>query len=413
MLVCIYESMSPLFSSFPSVIRLQNSSSVGHPTQSQSAHCSLMAKRMILMLVAVIVVIGGIFFYRFNQFAQAGKAAAAQEVQAVSVSADVSQESTWQPALRTTGSLAAVQGVILSNEYAGVVDNIGFESGDFVKKGTVLVQQNTSTENAQLRSIEAATELARLSFERAQKLRAQNVNAQSELDAAKAQYEQSQAEADNVRSIIAKKTIKAPFDGRLGIRKINVGQFIGVDTPIVSLQSFDPIHLNFSLPQQNINQVAKGQTVQLTLDSFPGRTFEGKITAFDSKLDENTRTIRVQATLDNKEGLLQPGMFGSVATLLPQKEKVVTVPQGAITYNPYGNVVYVIEKAKDTGKLVVRQQFVKLGDTRGDQIAILSGLKAGEQIVTAGQLKLRDGVVVQINNSVPAANNPAPTPPNA
>jgi membrane fusion protein (multidrug efflux system) len=379
-----------------------------------------MAKRMIIMLVAMLLIVGGIISFRFYQLAQAGKAAAAQETPPVSVSAELAREDTWQPALRTTGSLVAVQGVVLSNEYAGVVDSLGFEAGDMVKKGTVLLQLNVSVDTTMLRSFEAAAELARQTFERAKVLRESNVSAQSEYDSAKAQYDQAIANADNMRATIARKSIVAPFDGKLGLRQVNLGQFLAVGTPIVSLQSLDPIYVNFTLPQQFIRQVAKGQSVELSLDSFPGQIFKGAITAFDSQLDSASRTIPVQATLDNKDGRLQPGMFGSVAVLLPQQDKVVTVPQSAVTYNPYGNVIYVIEAAAKQAPgaaatqahLIVRQQFVKLGETRGDQISVLSGLKAGEQIVTSGQLKLRDGVGVQINNTVPAANSPTPTPPN-
>lgn len=379
-----------------------------------------MAKRMIIMLVAMLLIVGGIISFRFYQLAQAGKAAAAQETPPVSVSAELAREDTWQPALRTTGSLVAVQGVVLSNEYAGVVDSLGFEAGDMVKKGTVLLQLNVSVDTTMLRSFEAAAELARQTFERAKVLRESNVSAQSEYDSAKAQYDQAIANADNMRATIARKSIVAPFDGKLGLRQVNLGQFLAVGTPIVSLQSLDPIYVNFTLPQQFIRQVAKGQSVELSLDSFPGQIFKGAITAFDSQLDSASRTIPVQATLDNKDGRLQPGMFGSVAVLLPQQDKVVTVPQSAVTYNPYGNVIYVIEAAAKQAPgaaatqahFIVRQQFVKLGETRGDQISVLSGLKAGEQIVTSGQLKLRDGVGVQINNTVPAANSPTPTPPN-
>ncbi len=375
-----------------------------------------MAKRMIIMLATMLVIVGGILSFRYYKLMQEGQAAAAQVPPPVTVSADKVLEGVWQPALRTTGSLDAVQGVIISNEYQGVVDAIGFESGDLVKKGAVLVQLNTTVDLAQLRSYEAAAELARLNYERAKALRESNVNAQSDLDDTLAQRDQALANLENIRALVAKKTITAPFDGRLGIRQVNIGQFLQTGSPIVSLQSMDPIYVNFSLPQQSVSLAKKGQDIELTLDVYPGAPFKGTITAFDARLDDATRSVRIQATLENKDGRLQPGMFGNVAVMLPQSDKVLTVPQSAVTYNPYGNVIYVIEKATGAAaaqqSLVVRQQFVKLGETRGDQVSVISGLKAGEQVVTSGQLKLRDGVDVRIDNAVPAANDPKPTPPN-
>lgn len=378
---------------------------------------------MILMLVVVLLVIGGIFGFRLHQFAQMGKQMAAMKPPPVAVSSTHAQPATWQPALHTVGSLAAVQGVTISNELAGVVEKIGFESGESAKKGALLVKLDTQAEEAQLRSLDAATELARQNLDRAKRLRESNVNAQADLDTAQAQYDQATANAQNLRAAIAKKTITAPFSGTLGIRQINLGQYLPAGTPIVSLQSLNPIYVNFTLPQQDVRDLKDGQPVTLTIDAFPGATFTGKINAFDSKIDETTRTVRVQATFDNGDGRLKPGMFGNVSVLLPTKTDVLTVPQVAVAYNPYGDVVYVIEPekskdgqpvldAKGQPALTVRQQFVKLGETRGDQVAVLGGLKAGDEVVTAGQLKLRNGVEVQINNSVPVPNNPSPNPPN-
>ena len=379
-----------------------------------------MAKRMFLMLAAMLVLVGGLFSYKFYHGAQAGKASAGQPMPAVTISAEVARAEVWQPTLRTTGSLMAVQGVVLSNELSGLVESITFDSGEVVPKGKLLVQLNIASEQAQLRSLEAASELARQNLERARTLRKSNANALADLDYAQAQFDQAQAIADNVRTVIARKSIVAPFAGRLGLRQVNLGQFLPVGAAIVSLQSLDPIYVNFALPQQAVSRVSKGQVVELTLDAFPNAAFKGAINAFDSRLDDATRTVRLQATLANGEGRLQPGMFGTVAVMLPQKEEVVTVPQSAVAYNPYGNVVYVVEQAAAPAgggaplppSLKVRQQFVKLGETRGDQVAVESGLKAGEMIVTSGQLKLRDGVPVRIDNSHPAANTPHPTPPN-
>lgn len=373
------------------------------------------------MLLAMLLIVGGLFGYKFRQGQQLAKAMASQMPPPVTVSADVAREDAWQPALRTTGSLAAVQGVEVSNELAGLVAKIAFESGDQVQAGAPLVLLNADTDEAQLRSHTAATELARQTLARARKLRESNVNAQADLDAAQALHDQARASEQMIRTVIEKKTIRAPFSGRLGLRRVNLGQYLAAGAAIVALQSLDPIHLNFALPQQDVGHLTRGQPVELALDAFPERVFRGAITAFDAGLDPATRTVRVQATLANADGRLQPGMFGSVAVLLPRREQVITVPQSAVTYNPYGNVIYVIQPAPgppagagaEGAPLVVRQQFVQVGDTRGDQIAILAGLKAGERIVTGGQLKLRDGVPVRIDNRVPPANNPKPAPPNA
>lgn len=378
-----------------------------------------MAKRMISMLVAMFLILGSIFGFKFLQMRRMGQAMAAQRPPPTTVSAEAAREEVWHPALRTTGSLVAVQGVTLSNELAGVVASIAFESGDIVPRGALVIQLNTETDEAQLRSFEAAAELGRQTLGRAKVLRESNVNAQAELDAAQAQYDQALANADLARATIAKKTIRAPFAGRLGIRQVNLGQYLPAGTMIVSLQSLDPVYVNFALPQQDLGNVQTGQAVDVVLDTFPDESFHGKVNAFDARLDDATRTVRVQATLANPDGRLHPGMFGNVNVLLPAQEKVVTVPQSAITYNPYGNVVYVVERSaapapgETEPALKVRQQFVKLGSSRGDQVSIVSGVKVGDQIVTTGQLKLRDGVPVRVDNSVPASNNPNPKPPNA
>jgi membrane fusion protein (multidrug efflux system) len=378
---------------------------------------------MILMLVFMVAVFGGIFGFWAYKVIKMGKMMAAMKPPPVTVSAIKATEETWQPAMHAVGSLVAVHGVVLANELSGVVDKIDFESGSLVEKGAVLVHLNTSSEEAQLRSLEATTELARQTLDRAKQLREANVNAQSDLDSATAQYDQAVANADNVRATIAKKTITAPFAGRVGIRQVDLGQFLAVGTPVVSLQSLDPIYVNFTLPQQDIKNIETGQKVEISIDAYPGAKFSGEITASDTKLDDATRSVQIQATLSNADGRLRPGMFCSVDVLLPVQDKTVTLPQSAIIYNPYGDAVYVIEPAMDKdGKpledakgnveLVTHQQFVIIGTTRGDQVSIIKGVKAGDMIVTAGQLKLRNGTGVVIDNQVPVSNSPAPTPPN-
>ena len=374
-----------------------------------------MAKRMILMLVVMLAVLGGIFGWWAYKGIKMGKAMAAMRPPAVTVSAIAAREDVWQPSLHAVGSLAAVHGVTLANELSGVVDAIAFESGATVEKGALLVHLNTANEEAQLRSLEAAVDLARQTLERAKQLRGANVNAQSDLDSAASQYDQAVANADNLRATITKKMITAPFAGRVGIRLVDLGQFLAVGTPIVSLQSLDPIYVNFTLPQQDVKNVTAGQQVAVTVDAYAGETFAGVINAYDVKLNDATRSVLVQATLANADGRLRPGMFTTVDVLLPQQEKVITLPQTAIIYNPYGNAVYVIEQGKDKDgqpQLTVRQQFVTLGTTRGDQVSVIEGVKVGDQVVTAGQLKLRNGVGVKVDNRVPVSNSPAPTPPN-
>ncbi|MFI5357590.1 MAG: efflux RND transporter periplasmic adaptor subunit [Opitutales bacterium] len=378
---------------------------------------------MILMLVAVLVLLGGIFGWWAYKGIKMGKAMAAQKPPPVTVSATVARGEAWQPKLHAVGTLVAVHGVVVTNELAGTIDRIGFESGQRVKPGDLLVSLDTSTDEAQLRSLKASMELARLTLARARQLAESNANAKADLDNAQAQYDQAVAGADVVRATIAKKKLHAPFPGRLGIRLVNLGQFLAVGTPVVSLEELNPIYVNFTLPQQAVREVSVGQAVTVKIDTFPRETFAGSITAIAPRLDDATRSVQMQATLENSAEKLRPGMFGGVDVLMPAKENVITVPQTAITYNPYGDVIFVIDQAKDAqghplkddkGEpvLVVRQQFVKVGETRGDQVAILDGVKAGEEVVTAGQLKLRNGVNIRVDNSVPVADSPTPTPPN-
>lgn len=378
---------------------------------------------MILMIVAMIVLLGGIFGWWAYKGIQMGKMMAAQKPPPITVSAANAKADVWQPKLHSVGSVVAVQGVIIKNELAGTVDQIGFESGQPVKAGDLLVSLNTSTDEAQLRSLEAAVELGRQTLERAKKLRESNVNAQADLDVAQAQFDQAVATADAMRATIAKKKLVAPFAGYVGIRQIDLGQFLAVGTPVVTLEALNPIYVNFTLPQQAVKEIKVGQPVEVTVDTFPGETFQGKINAIDPRLDPATRSVQLQATLDNAAEKLRPGMFAGVDVLKPTHDNVITVPQTAITYNPYGDIIYVIEPAKDekgnalkdekgAPVLAVREQFVKVGDTRGDQVAILKGLKEGDEVVTAGQLKLRNGSHVRVDNSVAVPDNPSPDLPN-
>jgi membrane fusion protein (multidrug efflux system) len=313
-------------------------------------------------------------------------------------------EDVWAPALKAVGSLAAVQGTTLSNELAGTVTKIAFESGAQVKKGDLLVQLDASAEEAQLASARAAAELAAINLQRAQELRTQNSNSQSDLDSADAQAKQAEASVANLESAVAKKTITAPFDGRIGIRTVNLGQYLPAGTAIVSLQSLDPIYADFSLPQQQLVDLVPGLTVHVASDAVPGQIIDGKITAIDPQVDNATRNVEVQATLDNHDEKLRPGMFADVAVELPAKDKVLIIPATAVLATPYGDSVFVVDEAKDptTGQdsKVLRQQFVQLGVTRGDFVAVVSGLKPDETVVTSGVFKLRNKESVIVDNTL-------------
>ena len=323
------------------------------------------------------------------------------------------REETWLPSLNAVGSFAAVQGVTLASEASGTVSRINFESGAEVAAGAVLVELDTSVEEAQLASALANAELARLNLARAKSLRAQNTNSQSELDSFEAQGKQASAEVKNIRAVIAKRRVTAPFAGRVGIRQVNLGQFLAVGTPIVSLQSLDPIYVNFSLPQQNLSLLSEGLGARVSTDVYPGREFTGQVTAINPDLDAATRSVKLQITLANPAGLLRPGMFGSVSVDLPVADKVLIIPATSVLYAPYGDTVFVVEDGKDAAGVpqkTVRQQFVRLGVTRGDFVAVASGLKLGETIVSAGVFKLRNGVAISVDNSLAPDARIAPTP---
>lgn len=372
---------------------------------------NLLAKRSLAMTAAVVLVVGAIAVVKIRSVRAIQARMAMMKAPPSSVSTTTAALADWQHRFHAVGSLVAVQGVVVSNQIEGAVTKVSFESGQRVESGDLLVQQDISSDTAQLRGLEAQAELARLTLERAKELRAKETNSQADLDSAEAQYKAAVAAADNERAIIAKKTIRAPFAGILGIRQVNVGQFLPAGGSIVSLEALDPIYANFSLPQQDMGALRAGQTVRMTVDAYPGSVFEGKINALNSTVDDASRNILVQATFANADGRLVPGMYASVDVILPGADRYVTLPESAIVYNPYGNAVYVVEKAGDQA-LVARQHFVTLGETRGDQVAIEKGVKAGDVVVTAGQLKLHNGSPIVVNNSVLPPSDPAPTPPN-
>lgn len=373
-----------------------------------------MSKKIVTAIfgvVLVFVVLAGIKALQIHSMIAAG-AAMAQPAQAVT-STEVRQE-TWQPTLSAVGSVSAVQGVTVSAELAGTVTEIAFESGATVNKGDLLVQLDIAAEEAQLRSAQADAELTRLELERARDLQQRKVIAASEWDTAQAKNKAAIAQVDNIQSVVAKKTIRAPFSGRAGIRQINLGQFVNAGQQIVSLQSLDPVYVDFSLPQQRLADLAVGMEVRVVSDSFPGKMFDGKLTALNSSLDAATRSVPLQATLGNPDGLLRPGMFAKIEVVLPENKPVLVIPATAVSYAPYGDSVFIIEQKKDektgTSGLTIRQQFVRLGDARGDFVAITSGLTAGQQIVSSGVFKLRNGMLVEIHNELAPNPEVAPKP---
>jgi membrane fusion protein, multidrug efflux system len=362
-------------------------------------------------LIGVIALLAGIKVLQFQTMFAAG---AAMTPPAEPVTTAVVRQENWAPTIDAIGSLAAVQGVTVAAELDGKVVAIAFEPGSTAQAGDLLVQQDTTTEAAQLRSAEAAVDLARINLERARELRSRATIAQSELDAADAQFKQTSAQADNIRATIAKKTIRAPFAGRLGIRQVNLGQSLKAGDPIVSLQALDPIFVNFMLPQQRLGQLTRGLAVQVTSDALPGQTIEGRITAINPDVDSATRNVRVEATVANASERLHPGMYVNASVILPASDPVLVIPATAVLYAPYGDSVFVVENHRDdrTGQTgqVLRQQFVRLGLHRGDFVAVTSGVKAGETVVTTGVFKLRNGITVVVDNRLAPDAQLAPKP---
>jgi membrane fusion protein (multidrug efflux system) len=328
------------------------------------------------------------------------------------VSSATVKEENWAPTLSAVSSLSAVQGAIIAAELGGVVSEIKFENGGVAKKGDVIMKLDASQEEALLRSAEAEAELARQDLERTRGLASEKVVSKAELDTAESKFNRLNAVVDQMRSSIRKKTLIAPFDGQLGIRQVNVGQMINSGQQVVPLTSLDLLFADFALPQQYLGQLAPGLEVHVTTDALPGRVFNGKLTAINSMVDSSTRNITLQATLENPDHALRPGMFAKAEVTLPEKHKALVVPGSAISYAPFGDSVFVIEKKKDekTGQesQAIRQQFVRVGEARGDLVAITQGLKAGETIVSTGVFKLRNGMAVTVNNDL--APNPQVNP---
>jgi membrane fusion protein, multidrug efflux system len=372
-----------------------------------------MAKRMILMLVLMAVFIAALGFVKVRQFqAMAGQFAAMQPPPDA-VTTIAAKREKWPATLSAIGTVAPVQGVTVSADLPGIVERIGFDSGRAVQVGDVLVQLDTRQEQAQVAAAEAELELSRLNFERMQGLVEQDAVSRAEFDNASAAHKQAQAKLREIRATIERKTIRAPFTGVLGIRQVNLGQYLTAGAPVVPLQSLNPIYVNFSVPQQDGAAMRRGRHVRIAVGELGDVEFKGRVTAIDSVVDPDTRNVQVQATLANPEGKLRPGMFVQTEVMLGADNSVIALPASAINYAPYGDSVFIVSDLKgENGETYrgVRQQVVKLGSARGDQVAVLSGVNEGEEVVTSGVFKLRNGAPVQVNNTVQPANSPAPKP---
>jgi membrane fusion protein, multidrug efflux system len=372
-----------------------------------------MAKRMILMLTLTVVLVAALGFVKFKQIQTAIAQGASFQPPPDAVTTIVAKREEWPATLNAIGTLAAVQGVTVSTDLPGTIDRIVFESGQFVRQGEVLAQLDTRQERAQLAAIETQRDLARLNYARMKDLLNERVISQAEYDRAVTDQKHSDAQVAEIQTTIERKTIRAPFTGVLGIRQANRGQYLGAGDPIVLLQSLNPIYVNFGVPQQEAANLRAGRTVRLTVNEFSGFEAAGRITAIDAIVDESTRNVQVQATVPNPDGKLRPGMFVQTEVALGEGRNVIALPAPAISYAPYGDSVFVVTDLKNpNGQSYrgVRQQFVKLGGSRGDQVAIVEGINPGDEVVTSGVFKLRNGAAVQINNSVRPANSRAPKP---
>jgi membrane fusion protein (multidrug efflux system) len=372
-----------------------------------------MAKRFILVLVIVAALLGGLGFVKYRQVETAIAMGASFAPPPTAVTTVVAKRETWPTTLEVIGTAAAIQGVTVGADLPGTVDKIHFESGQSVKDGDILVELDIRQEKAQLANIEAQRDLARIQYGRSEELVKAGVISKSEYDNAASQQKATEAQVGEIKASIARKTIHAPFSGILGIRQISLGQYLAAGQAIVSLQALNPIYVNFGVPQQDTPKMSIGRALQVTTTDLPGVVFNGKITALDSVVNEQTRNIQVQATFQNQAGRLRPGMYVQVELPLGKPRDVIPLPASAINYAPYGDSVFVVAEMKDQkGNTYrgVKQQVVKIEGSRGDQVAITSGLNPGDEVVSSGVFRLRNAAPVLVNNSVKPGNNPNPKP---
>jgi membrane fusion protein (multidrug efflux system) len=368
---------------------------------------------MVLMLVVVIVflaIIGGV---KYSQMRSAMAAQGSFQPPPEAVTTTVARQAQWDTTINAIGTVVAVNGVTVSADLPGIIEHISFDSGHNVRKGDVLVRLDTKQERAQLAAAQAQLELARVQLERTSNMRKQEIVSESIYDQVAAENKQAAARVGEINASIERKTIRAPFSGILGIRQVNLGQYLAGGAPIVSLQALQPVYVQFSVPQQEVGALRNAREVRVTSDGFAG-TEVGRVTAVETVVDEATRNAQVQATFDNRDLRMRPGMFVETQLARGVKLSVITVPVSSIAYAPFGDSIFIVEMVKSPdGKSTyrgVRQQFVKLGSARGDQVAILTGLKPGEEVVTSGVFKLRPGAAVVVNNKVQPGNSPAPSP---
>ncbi len=372
-----------------------------------------MTKRMLIMLGAVlllIVALGLGFFLHIQKLI-----ASAPKPGPQTVSTMKAELLEWQPQITAIGSLTPAQGVDLSSEISGLVRSVNFHSGDQVQAGQLLVQLNADADSASWRAASAAAELAEVVLKRDQAQLAAQAVSQAQVDNDLADLKSKKAIADQQLATLEKKSIRAPFSGKLGITAVIPGQYLNPGDKIVPIQNINRLFVDFYLPEQRLAQISQGQTVNVTSDSYPGKTFIAHISAINPKVDTTMRNIQVQATLDNSKNLLLPGMFANVSVLVGAKKQYLTIPQTAITYNPYGSTVFIAkpsDKADASGNkpLLAQQVFVTVGDTRGDQVAILKGIEPGQEVVTSGMIKLKNDTPLTIDNTVQPANSPNPKP---
>ena len=371
-----------------------------------------MVKRMLLMLVVAALAIGGLAYFKLKQVQAAAKGGAYQPPPEA-ITTIVARQETWPSTLSVVGTAAAVHGVTVSADLPGTVDKINFDSGQWVKEGDILATLDTRQEKAQLASMEAQHDLAQVNYDRYQRLVAEGVISRMDYDKAMADRKATDANAAEIRAMIDRKTIRAPFSGVLGIRQVNLGQYLAAGNPIVSLQSLNPIYVNFGVPQQLTSQVKIGHIVRITNEELPGLAFSGRVNAIDSVVDQATRNIQVEATLENPQAKLRPGMFVEVEVGVGASQSVIPLPASAISYAPFGDSVFIVSELKSPAGQTyrgVRQQFVKVQGARGDQVGVVSGIGPGEEIVTSGVFKLRNGAAVAVNNKIQPGNNPSPKP---
>ena len=373
-----------------------------------------MLKKLFLAVLAISLVIGILVYIKFNQFAVMGEAGAKMVLPPQTVTAMSIEKTEWEQVIAANGTVSAVQGVTVSAEVGGRVSNINFESADSVTAGQMLLQMDTASEDSQLASAKATAALAKADLARLRKLIKKNLAAEDSLDRAEAQVKETNAQVGVIKALIEKKTINAPFSGRLGIRHVNLGQILAVGDPVVELQMLNPIYVDFTIPQQKLSLLQRDMQVEITSDAVTDKVFEGLISAINLEIDTKTRNILVRAKVDNPDELLRVGMFVNIKVILPEKRQVLAVPATAVHFATFGNSVFVIEENKsaksDDNKYTLRQQFVVLGKSRGDFVEILKGLEPGEKIVTTGVFKLRSDMPVVIDNTLSPEFSTQPDP---